>query len=500
MTVAREMILGIDIGTSACKCQLLGADGKVYAESSAVYHPVSARPGWSEQDPEDWFRAVIRALASLTGPEKTLLRKTAAVGVTGQMRGIVLLGADGLPVRNAVLWNDSRCAAEAEELERDHGALLRAITHNPLNTMCSLPKLRWLMNNEPASWERTVRLAYPKDYIAYRLTGETGTDHSDASGSSFYDIRERTWSGKIMGLFGIDGGKLPPLRQSTDIAGFVNAAASGETGIPAGIPVAAGGSDAVTELLAAGIASSTRCKVRMGTSGALSTVVDRIDGKPGRYYLWSSVEPGRWMVDINTRSCAASVQWLREVFYGDESGKNVYDRIDAEAGTIAPGAGGLVFHPYLMGEDAPFWDPALTGSFWGVRSLHGRAHFARAVYEGTAFALRHAREALGPIAGGFREFVFVGGGAQSPVWRSVVADVLGIDAVVVEGTGSAMGAAMLGGVAAGIFKDLEEARERSRGETLFVRHDASCSREYDRLYTRYKDIKKAYVRVYSLKS
>lgn len=486
------MILGIDIGTSACKCQILGVDGKVHAESSALYYPVSCHHGWSEQDPEDWYRAVIRALASLDGTNRTLLGKTAAVGVTGQMRGIVLLGADGLPLRNAVLWNDNRCAAEVRELERNHGPLLRSITHNPLNTMCSLPKLLWIKKNEPAFWEKTVRFLYPKDYIVYRLTGESGTDHSDASGSSFYDIRTQAWSVDIMELFGIEGGKLPPLRQSTDIAGIVNAAASEQTGVPAGIPVAAGGSDAVTELLAAGIGSSSQCKVRLGTSGALSTVVDSIDGRSGRFYLWSFVEPGRWMVDINTRSCAASVQWLRDVFYGDVVCADIYKCIDDEAGTIAPGADGLVFHPYLMGEDAPFWDSGLTASFRGIRSVHGRAHFARAVYEGTAFALRHAREALGPLADGFREFVFVGGGARNPIWRSVMADVLGIDAMVVEGAGSAMGAAMLGGVAAGLFKDLEEARKRCRGKEHVMRHDASRSREYDRLFNRYKDGIKTY--------
>ncbi|MBN1534450.1 MAG: hypothetical protein JXA20_17380, partial [Spirochaetes bacterium] len=394
MAAERESLLGIDIGTSGCKCLLLGADGSVRAESSCEYRPRSPRAGWSEQDPEEWFRAAISALADLARREEGGLEKVVSVGVTGQMRGIVLLGNNGTPVRDAVLWNDTRCDAEVEEAVRDHGGILGEITHNPMNTMCSLPKLRWIMLHEPETWEKTSRLIYPKDYIVHRLTGAVGTDHSDASGSSLYDIRRREWSAELCERFGIDLGKLPIIADATTVAGSVGGAVSKEIGLPEGTPVAVGGCDAVTELLAAGVVASTQCKVRLGTSGALSTVVDRIGGGEGRYYLWSHVVPGQWMADINTRSCAASVQWLRDVFYGGDSGGQAYRCIDDEAGRVGPGADGLVFHPYLMGEDAPFWDTRLTGSFWGIRAHHGRGHFARAVYEGTAYALRHAREAL----------------------------------------------------------------------------------------------------------
>lgn len=497
MASTKTHLLGIDIGTGSCKCLLMGGDGKVLAESSAEYQPDSPHPGWSEQDPETWYHAVRKSLGSLVSNSGITLDGVAAVGITGQMRGITLLSRDGKPVLKSILWNDNRCAAEAEEINRSHGELIRRLTFNPLNTMCSLPKVRWLINNEPGAWAKAAALLYPKDYVNYRLTGAMSTDHSDASGSSFYNLRRRDWSPEILERFGIGREKLPDILDSSSAIGRISESASRETGLPAGALVVAGGSDAVTELLAAGVTGETQCKLRLGTSGALSTAAADPGTGAGKYYVWSHAVPGAWMVDINTRSCAGSVQWLRDTFYSplrdDPAG---FDLIDQEAGTVTPGAEGLVFHPYLMGEDAPFWDPKLRASFWGIAARHGRAHFARAVYEGTAFALRHARDALGEIAEKFTEYLLVGGGAKSPVWRSIVLDVLGVDARLPGEAASAKGAAMLAGMGAGIFGGPEEARKRCVSVTGTLKFNPRNHQQYSALFARYRAMKEAFDGIY----
>jgi xylulokinase len=353
------------------------------------------------------------------------------------------------------------------------------------------------MKNEPGAWAKAAALLYPKDYVNYRLTGSMYTDHSDASGSSFYDIRRRDWSPEILERFGIGREKLPAILDSSTATGQVSESASRETGLPAGALVVAGGSDAVTELLAAGVTVETQCKLRLGTSGALSTAAADPGSGAGTYYVWSNTVPGSWMIDINTRSCAGSVRWLRDTFYASlQADPAGFDLIDREAGTVPPGADGLVFHPYLMGEDAPFWDPKLRGSFWGIAAHHGRAQFARAVYEGTAFALRHARGALGDIVKRFKEYLLVGGGAKSPVWRSVVLDVLGVDARLPGEAVSAKGAAMLAGMGAGIFGGPDEARKRCVSAPVTLKFDPRNHERYSALFARYCMMKDAFDGIY----
>jgi xylulokinase len=481
-----KYLLGIDIGTSGCKCCLIDERGRVAASKSNEYTPLIVKQGWIEQDPVTWYKTTVLTINQLGADFD--LKGIAAIGVTGQMRGVTLIDRAGNVVRNSILWNDLRNVQEVEEIRREHSDIIQRVTKNPLNTMCTLPKVMWLMRNEPDNWERTFKVIFPKDYINFKLTGNLQTDLSDASGTSFYDFKEQDWSNEILDIFSISRDRLPDICQSTSIIGEVTAEASRETGIPAGVPVIAGGSDATVESFSIGLINSSQCKIRLGTSGALSTIVDKTYGLSNNLsYCWSYILKDRRMLDVNTRSCAQAVRWLRDVFYADrpKTGRT-YDEIDNDARNVPLGSEGLIFHPYLLGEDAPYWDNRLKGDFSGISAIHERSHFARAVYEGTAFALRDAMSTFGAMADGFKDNIFTGGGVRSKCWLSIVADVLGIDGAVSANADAALGAAILAGVGAGVLGKLEEAMQLGPNRDSYIKYNRENHKIYTDLFYKYK--------------
>jgi len=484
-----KYLLGIDIGTSGCKSCIINDEGKLIASASCEYNPLIIKEGWVEQNPATWFKAVKATLGKISSSFN--LKNISAIGVAGQMRGLTFIDDSGNCVRNSILWSDLRNVKEVKEINKKYSNVIQKITKNPLNTMCTLPKVLWVMRNEPDNWDRTFKIIFPKDYINFKLTGKLQTDLSDASGTSFYDIKRQNWSDEILDLFSISRDKLPNIYQSTSIIGEVNAEASSDTGIPKGVPVIAGGSDSTVESFSVGLINSSQCKIRLGTSGALSTIVDNIDGfSNNMIYCWSYILKDKWMLDVNTRSCAQSIKWLRDVFYSEKpkTGKT-YNEIDLDAQSIPPGSNGLIFHPYLLGEDAPYWDSKLKGNFSCVSINHKRAHFARAIYEGTAFALRDAMSTFGKMAGGFKENIFTGGGVKSKCWLSVVADVLGIDGGVSVNTDAAFGASILAGVGVGVIGKLEDAMSLCRNRDLYIRYNRENHKVYSDLFYKYKKIR-----------
>lgn len=480
------LLVGADLGTSACKALLLRADdGITLATATERYEPDAPHPGWSEQDPGAWYRAVVAAIARLLGEHPGSAVDVSAVGIAGQMRGVVLVDASDTPVRPAILWNDNRCGEEVRGIVGADLERLATITRNPLNTMCTLPKLLWLQRHELASIAAADTLLYPKDYVRLRLTGERATDLSDASGSSIYDVAAQAWSTELLARYGIAPRLLPAVLRATDVAGELTERAAADTGLPPGVPVVAGGSDSTVESYSIGLTDQRSCKVRLGTSGAVSTVVDDITDT-GRAYVWSFVREDRWMLDTNTRACAGAVRWLRETLYPETADDDeAFSAIDREAARVPPGAEGLLFHPYLGGEDAPYWDPTLRASFSGLGASHRRPHLARAVLEGTAFALRDAMSTLGRWAPGFERSLFVGGGTLSPTWLGIVADVLGMDGEVPESADASLGAAILSGVGAGLFDSLEEGWVRCYRARERVDHSAASARVYESIFERY---------------
>ena len=499
--IMKKYLLGIDIGTSSCKTCIIDEAGSFIGSVAQEYRPLSLKPGWFEQDPEEWYQAVIDSLRTLQKNSGIHLQDIAAVGTTGQMKGTTFMDSRGKVVRNTILWNDLRNLKEVDELKSQYHDMLDQISLNPFNSTCTFPKALWLMNHEPDNWEKTSKIIFPKDFIAFRLTRNLQTDFSDASSICFYNIRKQDWwPENIFKNLDFPKEKLPDVYSSSQIIGQVSASASEETGLSAGIPVVAGGSDATVESLSIGLFKSSQCKIRIGTAGALVKVVDSLENiEKGKYYIWSYLIPGTWMLDNNTRSCAQATAWYRDVFFAEQSSESeTYAHIAKEAQTIPLGSEGLFFHPYLLGEDSPYWDSKLTGSFFGIRANHTRNHFARAVYEGTAYALNDARSGFGDQADEFSEYIMVGGGLKNPLWTSIIVDVLGVDAHIPLHSDASFGACMLAGIGTNMFNGVEDAVITCVKSGKYIQHNHENHTVYTELFSKYKEMKKIYDQIYEL--
>jgi len=479
-------LIGIDIGTSGGKCCILDEDGKVFDAVSIEYSPFSPHPEWMEQNPDDWYQAVIRLIGKLKENESLQPDKLAAISIAGQMRGLTLIGSDQKPVRPSILWNDRRCLEEVSHILTTNQEMVEHLTGNPINTMCTLPKLLWIQKHEPEVFKKTRAFLFPKDYLNLCLTDRICTDRSDASGSSCYNIRRQQWSEEILDFYHLPFQQCPEIISSTQIVGTVSPKASRETGLPTGLPVVMGGSDSTIETLAIGLCNQRQCKVRLGTSGALSTIVDQLDDSH-RYYCWSYLLPERWMIDLNTRSCAQSVQWGRDLFFPlNHESPSLYLDMMEEAKLSPVGSKGLFFHPYLLGEDAPYWDPGLRGNLFGLSVTHHRSDIIRAIYEGTAYALKDAFAVFGKISQDFNEYNFVGGGTKNQLWLSIVADVLGVRGRIPIHTDAAYGAAMVAGIGSGVFPNLEKAIEICHQFEKTIEFSAENHSQYEDLFQKYK--------------
>ncbi len=491
----KRYLLGIDIGSGSCKASIMDDAGGIVGTASREYAPLCLRTGWFEQDPRDWLQAAVVCLQAAAKRAGIQPREISAVGATGQMKGATFIGRKGQIVRNSILWNDLRSVEEVRELRIRCGELLSGISFNPLNTTSTFAKALWLQKNEPSNWEATSKIAFPKDFIAFSLTGSVQTDLTEASGFCFFDARSQRWCpDEVLQRLCFPKEKLPDVVLPTRVVGGVSAEAAELTGLRPETPVVAGASDATAESLAIGLMAPHQCKIRLGTAGALVTVVDDLGlVEKGKYYVWSYFTPGRWMLDNNTRSCAQATTWFRSVFLKDiVSSEDAYRRCAEEADSVPVGSEGLFFHPYLLGEDSPYWDTRLTGSFFGFQAGHTRAHFARAVYEGTAYALRDAGSAYGDLSKRFSEYIMVGGGTKNPVWTSIIADVLGVSASIPLHSDAAMGACMLAAIGTGVFRDYREAIEKCVRAGTQVHCDAARHREYDALFERYRSMKRVF--------
>jgi xylulokinase len=433
-------LLGLDVGTSSVKGLLVSPDGDVVARAEAAYPLSTPRPGWSEQDPEDWWRATEEVLARLraAGP-------VAGIGLSGQMHGLVLLDASGAVLRPAMLWNDGRTEQECDEIESRLGLdRLVALTGNRAMTGFTAPKLLWVQRHEPHVHERIAHVLLPKDYVRFRLCGELATDVADASGTLWLDVGARAWSGEVLAALDVDRAWLPRVFESPEATGSVD-----------GVPVAAGGGDQAAGAVGVGVDRPGPVSVVLGTSGVVFAALDAYASDPeGRVHAFCHAVPGAWHGMGVMLSAAGSLAWLRDVAGGE------FGDLVAEAERWEPGAEGLTFLPYLAGERTPHNDPGARGSFTGLSLRHDRGALARAVLEGVALGLRDSLDLVASIGGTPSLGRVSGGGARSALWLRICASVLELPLQRVElEEGAAFGAALLGGVAGGVFADVHEAVE-----------------------------------------
>lgn len=446
-------LIGLDVGTSGVKGIAISSDGKLLASATEEYPLSTPRPGWAEQDPDDWWRAAQACLARLPEGE---------IGFSGQMHGLVVLDEHGAVLRPAILWNDQRTEAQCAEIERRVGLdRLIALTGNRALTGFTAPKLLWLREHEPDTYERIRHVLLPKDYVRYRLSGERAIDVADASGTLLFDVAGRRWSSEICELLAIPLEWLPEVFESTAIAGAGDQAAAA---------------------LGVGIVEPGLVSVVLGTSGVVFAVLpEYAPDEQARVHVFCHAAPGTWHAMGVMLSAAGSFAWLRGVLGAD------YATLDAEAARWQPGVEGLQYAPYLAGERTPHPDASARAAFTGLSLRHDRGALARATLEGVAYGLRDCIELLSALGVRAQAGRISGGGSRSALWTRIVASVLGVPLERTESEeGSAFGAALLAGVRAGVFADVEEAVARCVRVRDRIEPDAEWQASYDAGYARYR--------------
>jgi len=456
--------IGIDIGTTGAKTLAIDETGASLASATAEYPLHTPHPGWAEQSPADWWRATVETLRVVlaTVPAKDV----AAVSFSGQMHGSVFLDRNGEVIRECLLWCDQRTAPQCEEiLDRLGQDRLTEMTANTALAGFTSPKVLWLKEEEPDNYARLSTLLLPKDYVRFRLTGEVAQEMSDAAGTLMFDVRRRRWSAEFMAAMDLDDAMLPPVYESTDKAGAVTAAAAKETGLAEGTPVVAGGADNTCGATGTGVVRPGLALVSTGTSGVVFSPTAQPAPDPAqRIHCFCHSAPNVWYQMGCMLSAGGSYRWYRdalcepEVAEAKAKGVDPYEILTAEAADAPLGCEGLLFLPYLTGERSPHGDPNARGVWFGISLRHGRAHLSRSILEGVSFGLRDSLEVMRELGTQIDQVRATGGGARSPLWRQIQADVLGVPLCTVNTSeGPAFGAALMAAVGAGAFDSLEQA-------------------------------------------
>lgn len=460
--------LGIDVGTGGTRALLIDASGRVVASATAEHAPMaSPHIGWAEQSPEDWWRAAQSAITACLKKAGISGDEVAAVGLTGQMHGLVLLDDRGSVLRPALLWCDQRTGEECREITAKAGASqLIEWTANPALTGFTLPKVCWVRKNEPQIWARVRTVLLPKDYLRFCLTGDRASDVADASGTLLFDVVHRRWSKPMLELSDISEALLPQVFESPEITGRIHAEAAKRTGLKIGTPVVAGAGDQAAGAVGMGIVRAGAVSATIGTSGVVFAATEKPVLEPGgRIHTFCHAVPGRWHVMGVTQGAGLSLRWFRDQFGAGskaaaEDGRDPYEKLTEEAAQAPTGADGLLWAPYLMGERTPHLDPNIRGALVGITAQHSRSHVVRAILEGVAFSLRDSLTLFQEIGVPIQSIRLGGGGARSPLWRQIQADVYGMPVEIVQAEeGAAYGAAILAGVGGGAWPSVDAATQ-----------------------------------------
>lgn len=425
-----EYTIGLDVGTTGLKGVLVDDEGQVVSKSEGTYPLKQPHPGWSEQDPQDWWTALQTVTKELTSllPRQG---KLCAVGLSGQMHGSVFLDSEGKILYPAILWNDQRTDYECQEiLDLTQGQIIRW-TSNPPRTAFTATKILWARRHLPKVYRSTAHVVLPKDYLRYRLTGEFVTEVTDASGTNLLDVSRRAWSEEVFAALDIPMEWMGRVVESPEITGYVSQDAAQATMLPEGTPVVGGGADQATAAIGNGVAQEGILSITLGTSGVVYVQMSEMHIDPsGALHTFCHAVPGMWQMMAGVLSAGGSLRWYRdvvaepEVHRAAEASLDPYDEICRMADAVSIGAGGLIFLPYLTGERCPHADPRARGTWFGLTSTHHRGHLSRAILEGTSYALRDLVSIIHDLGVRINEVRVAGGGARSRVWLQILADIL----------------------------------------------------------------------------
>jgi len=490
-------LIGIDVGTTGTKTLLMDERGQVVASALGEYPLLTPRPGWSEQNPAEWWDATVNTIRQVLAQSGVNAADVKGLGLSGQMHGAVLLDKDRQVLRPAILWNDQRTGAQCNWITEAVGQdTLVAETCNPVLTGFQAPKIIWVRDHEPAIYERIDKVLLPKDYIRFRLTGEFASEVSDASGTAMFNVAERRWSDKVLEAIGVPREWLPEVYESPEVSGHVTAAVAELTGLKEGTPVVGGGGDQAAGAVGNGIVKTGVISSTTGTSGVVFAFADEPFTDPGlRTHTFCHAVPGKWHVMGVVLSAGGSLRWYRDTLAEAEkavarlTGADPYEYLTAAAATAPLGSEGLIFLPYLTGERTPHADPNVKGAFVNLTLRHTKAHLARAVLEGVAYAMRDSFEIFREMGVPIRQVRASGGGARSAVWRQIQADVTGFDHVTINvEEGPAYGVALLAAVGAGLYASVEEACDATIRVVSNTPFNAANKALYDDYYAVFRSL------------
>ncbi len=492
----KNLLFGVDFGTGGCKATVIDILGNVKATAFEEYPSEHYKPGWSEQNPELWIKAFINTVnkcrEKLGGSFDGLL----GLALTASTHNAVLIDNGGNVIRNCIMWNDQRSGDQCERLRKDYGETIFSIAMANATPTWTLPQLMWVKENEPENYKKISKILFTKDYVRSYVTGDFCTDVVDAQGSLLFDAVKGKWSDALCNMISLPVTCLPEVMASKVIVGSVRKTVSELTGLPEGLPVITGCSDTAAEDFGAGAVREGQIIVKMATAGNVNIISNTAKPHQKTFTYPYSVE-GMWYTVTATNSSAASYRWLRDSLYltekqqYEQNGEDVYRLMDEHAASVPVGSEGLLFHPYLLGERCPYFNPKARGNFSGLSMMHNKRHFSRAVLEGVAFSLYDCFMVLSDFNKNCQDIRIIGGGAKSPLWCQIVCDTFGLEVKYPKNAESSFGGALLAGVGVGVFKsELEASDTCVQIEKSYVpnmeNHD-----KYLKLFSVYQNLVKA---------
>lgn len=497
-----QTLLGIDLGTTGVKAALFAADdGHVVSDAFVDYELYHPHPGWAEQQPADWWQATVSAIRScLTDAAKhgAAAEDVRGLGLSGQMHGVVLLDSEQQVLRPCIIWADQRSDEQCRWITEKVGASqLIDYVSNPALTGFSAPKLLWIRDNEPEIFARAKTMLLPKDYIRYRLTGVLAMEISDAAGTILLDVKHGTWSQEVLTALELDPSLLPPVVPADAASGSITAEVAGLTGLRQGTPVAGGGADNACGAVGNGVVEPGLALLSIGTSGIVlahsnSPQVD-VSGPVPRVHTFNHAVPDAWYLMGVTQGAGLSLHWVRDNIGLPEralerwTGMDAYELLSKEAESVPAGSDGLIFLPYMQGERTPHLDAYARGGWIGLTASHDRRHLVRSVLEGVAFSLKDCYSIIQEQGLQLDQVRATGGGAKSPLWRQIIADVLGVELVITNASeGPAFGAALLAGVAGGVYPSVQEACAKTVKIVSRTAPNKELAPAYEKAYEVYK--------------
>ena len=497
----KDLLLGIDFGTGGCKVTAIRLDGAFAGEASEEYPTEHAHPGWSEQDPADWYTAMCCALKKLQ-QNGIDLKRVLSISFDGSTHNAVLLDSQMKPLRKTIMWTDQRSVEECRFLRGNYGEKIFQIAYQQATPTWTLPQLFWLQKHEPEVLKKTEKILFVKDYVRYLVTGIAVTDYIEAQGTLFFDMQRMTWSEELAALAGLRKEQLPELIKPVDPAGVVTKKAAAETGLPEGTPVICGTSDSAVEDYGAGAIEPGDCIVKLATAGNVNVMT----AKPHPFattLTYSHVIEGMWYTVSATNAAALCQRWMRDTLCQNEIkeaqslGTKAFALMDKMAEQSNPGANGVMFHPYLQGERSPYWDPNLRASFTGVSISSTKGDFIRALFEGVAYSLRDCYGTIEEMGLPVKRIFLIGGGARGKLWSEIICNVFGVPVQIPVPGDASFGSALLAGTGAGVFSDCRDAVRKCLHVDREIQPEPALTEFYREEFKTYRAIHDALEPVYA---